>query len=98
MKSIITIHSITPTGSQANTFDARRDQQGFFTYLHKWIVIVEQRSQLDDIALILGNVANVIALAPTITTHHIQQVWKQCHSTGTIHHYPSHSAGRETMS
>ena len=61
--------------------DSRRDQQGFFTYLHKWIVIVKQRSQLDDIALIIGNVSNVMALAPSTTTHHIEQVGTLSRST-----------------
>ena len=59
---------------QANTFDLRRDQQGFFTFLHKWIVVVKQRDHLDDIETFVGNVSHVIAVAPFSPIHAILQV------------------------
>ncbi|KAK2169681.1 hypothetical protein NP493_1182g00009 [Ridgeia piscesae] len=48
--------------NQANTFDMRRNQQGFFTYLHKWIVVAKHQSQLAEIEFFLGNVSNVVAV------------------------------------
>ena len=59
---------------QANTFDMRRNQQGFFTYLHKWIIVAKHQSQLDDIEFFLGNVSNVVAVVLRNTAHPIQQV------------------------
>ena len=59
---------------QANTFDQRRDQQGFFTFSHKWIVVAKQQDHLDDMETFIGNVSNVIAFAPFSPIHAIQKV------------------------
>ena len=59
---------------QANTFDIRRNQQGFFTYLHKWVIVAKQQSQLDDIEFVLGNISNVVAVVLRDTAQPIEQV------------------------
>ena len=59
---------------QTNTFDTRRNQQGFFTYLHKWVVVAKYQSQLDDIEPFLGNISNVVAVVIRNTAHPVQQV------------------------
>ncbi|KAK2172269.1 hypothetical protein NP493_975g02012 [Ridgeia piscesae] len=58
---------------QANTFDTRKDQQGFFTYSHQWIIVAKHRRQLDDIELFLGNVSHVVALVPAPDTRTVPQ-------------------------
>ena len=59
---------------QANTFDLRRNQQGFFTFLHRWIVVAKQRTNLDAIETFLGNVSHVITVVPFSPIHAIQKV------------------------
>ena len=59
---------------QANTFDSHRDQQGFFTFQHKWVIVTKQPSQLNDIELFLGNVSNVVALVPSAVSFPVHQV------------------------
>ena len=59
---------------QANTFDLRRNQQGFFTFLHKWIVVAKQRSYLADIETFLRNVSHVIAVVPFLPVYAIEKV------------------------
>ena len=71
---MFTSPTCVPYVFQANTFASRRDQQGFFTFLHKWIVVVKQRSYLDDIETFVGNVSNVIAVVPFSPVYAIQKV------------------------
>ena len=59
---------------QANAFDTHRDQQGFFTFLHKWLIVTKQPSQLNDIELFLGNVSNAVALVPSALSFPVHQV------------------------
>ena len=47
---------------QANTFDETSDQQGYFTFLHKWLILTEAR-HLPSIENYVQNISNVAVVS-----------------------------------
>ena len=47
---------------QANHYDVEANQQGYFTFLHKWIFLVDSKQRLHILSSKLGNIINVAAI------------------------------------
>ena len=57
---------------QANLFDETAGQQGYFTFLHKWLIITEARA-LSSVESCIQNISNVAVLSWQEKA--IQMVW-----------------------
>ena len=47
---------------QINTFDVSEGQQGYFDHFYKWLIVVEDRSDLYSLESEIGNITNLLAL------------------------------------
>ena len=53
----------------ANTFDVIANQQGYFTYQHKWITLLNEKSHLDEVIHSVENVTNLLAVTTKESTN-----------------------------
>ena len=59
---------------QANVYDDRADQQGYFTYTYTWVFVAEDR-HLSSLEARLANLRNVVAVTiPRVTRSNVTQV------------------------
>ena len=59
---------------QVNIYENTVTQQGYFTFTHHWLIVLEDESQLSIVEQSLGNVTNLAAIVPAVHEYDILKV------------------------